>query len=156
MIFPFNIIIPYNEYIVNCFDTMYDNFVQFLSHFSHVMTNFVLSLSHLHKFCPILHFLLFCYDKFCPQFVTSSQILSPVCHIFVPCDKICDKFIKLFGQTIRQNAICHIFLSFVPSLSQVCHVNKRHHINVWGDFTLKCDKFSKIANKMKNRKINLY
>ena len=84
------------------------------------------------------------------------QILSPVCHIFVPCDKICDKFIKIFGQTNRQNAICHIFLSFVPSLSQVCHVDKPCHINVWWDFTLKCDKFLKIANKMKNRKINLY
>ena len=84
------------------------------------------------------------------------QILSPVCHIFVPCGKICDKFINYLVKSTDKNVICHIFLSFVPSLSQVCHVDKPRYINVWEDFTLKCDKFSKIANKMKNRKINLY
>ena len=52
MIFPFNIIISYNEYIVNCFDMIMTNFVLSLSHLHKFMTKFIPNLSHLKKFCP--------------------------------------------------------------------------------------------------------
>ena len=70
MIFPFNIIISYNEDIVNCFDMIMTNFVLSLSHLHKFMTKFVPNLSHLARimtnFVPNLSHL----KKFCPSFVT--------------------------------------------------------------------------------------
>ena len=76
------------------------NFVPFLSHLTLLALLLWQILSH---FCHILHFLSFCYDKFCPQFVTSSEILSNFCHIF-----------WIFIQFL---CIKCIFWHFVPFLS---------------------------------------
>ena len=45
----------------------------FIKLICHIFNSFVQFLSPV---CHILHFWHFCYDKFCPQFVTFSQILS--------------------------------------------------------------------------------
>ena len=122
MIFPFNIIISYNEYIVNCFDM--------------IMTKFVPSLSHLHKFCPSLSHLHKIYDKFCPQFVTSSQILSNFCHIcWIFIHFLCIKCIFWHFVTFLSHFLAHgtNFVTFLtpqkPSntkgfhdWSKICHI----------------------------------
>ena len=138
-------------------------FVLFLSHITRVMTNFVPSLSHLtllafllwqilSHFCHILHFWHFGYDKFCPIFVTSSEILSNFCHIFwIFIHFLCIKcifwhFVTFLSHFLSHGTnfvtfltpqkpsntkgfrvwskICHICPNFVPSLSRVCHVHK--------------------------------
>ena len=148
MIFPFNIIISYNEYIVNCFDMIMTNFVLSLSHLHKFMTKFIPNLSHLARimtnFVPFLSHL--------QKFMTN---LSPICHILRNFVQVLSHFLNfihflcikcIFWRFVTFSApqkpsntkgfhvwskICHIFSNFVPSLSRVCHVHKQRGYAVY-------------------------
>ena len=121
MIFPFNIIISYNEYIVNCFDMIMTNFIQFLSHLTRVMTNFVPSLSHLTgvmtNFVPSLSHLTDVMTNF-------VQFLSPVCHILYMLWQILSYFLDFytfFMHKMHILAFCPIFVTFFVTWDKFCH-----------------------------------
>ena len=126
MIFPFNIIISYNEYIVNCFDMILTNFVLRLPHLTRIMTNFVPSLSHLCPiFVPNVTNFMYNYSFLCIKLYIYAYFdsLSHFCHIFCHMGQILPLLQHLRNPVIpRVFTFVQKFVTFSKILSPVCHV----------------------------------
>ena len=82
---------------------------------------FVTSYMCSDNFCPQFVTSYMCSDNFCPQFVTSHPCYDKLCPIFVPSLSHFLDFYTFFMHKMYILAFCPIFVTFFVTWDKFCH-----------------------------------